>query len=141
MSNTRYRGLQRAHLALCKRVSREAVFSLGGCTGSVSGGNHGTSGGGRKWWTGRGLGLQSASKTKVSPSASQPFSLRTKWGCCGEQERAVWDFRVYEACLSVHNIIGHLGQRRAYVEQTIKNSSWDHRERGYCRNLFLESQM
>lgn len=38
------------------------------------------------------------------------------------------------------HIIGHLGQRRAYVEQTIKNSSWDPRERGYCRDRFLESQ-
>lgn len=79
-------------------VSREAMFSLRGahlqCQVEIM----------ARWVVG-GNGGQEECKTKVSPSASQPFSLRTKWGCCGEQERAVWDFRVYEACLSVHMLL------------------------------------
>lgn len=61
LSNTRYRGLQRAHLAPCKCVStQEAMFSLGVVyTFSVRWRSwahsllYGKSGGGRKLWKGR----------------------------------------------------------------------------------------
>lgn len=86
-------------------------------------------------------GCRVQARPQVSPPCLSALFLEDKVGVLRGAGKSCRDFRVYKARLSVHRVIGRLGQQRFSVGQTIKNSSWDPRERGHCRDGFLESQI
>lgn len=72
-----------------------------------------------------------AGEPLASRSLFLESEMRMPWGA-----RELTGTSNFTRHVSVYdNIVGHLVQGGAYVEGTIKTSSWDHGDRGHCKSL------